>query len=110
MVTKLQDAGILNGCGPESWKGRGPNWLFRACCYQHDYNYAVGGKEADRRWSDWGFYSAMRKDIRRLPWYRRPLARIKAWLFYTAVRLFGKKHFNYAITYRNLDDMLAHYE
>ncbi len=46
-IQKLKDVGILNGCGPQSWKGKGPNWLFRACCYH--YSYAVGGSEADRR-------------------------------------------------------------
>ena len=92
-IDKLKDANILNGCGPQSWKGKGPNWLFRACCYQHDYNYAKGGTEADRRWADWGFYSAMRKDIKRLPWWRQPFAKINAWIFYQGVRLFGKRHF-----------------
>lgn len=103
---KLADANILNGCGPQSWKGRGPNWLFKADCYLHDYNYAAGGCEADRRWADWGFYQAMLKDVRRLPWWRRPLARINAWVFYTLVRWFGKSNFHYGRRPMNINQMI----
>jgi hypothetical protein len=94
MVAKLKDVGILDGCGPTSWRGNGPNWLFRACCFEHDYNYAKGGTEADRRWADWGFYQAMVKDTHRLSWWIQPFARIQAWIFYKSVRIFGKKHFS----------------
>ena len=91
----LEERGILNGCGPQSWHGWGPNWLFKADCYEHDYNYAVGGSEADRRMADWGFYIAMIQDTKRLVWFRQPFARLNAWIFYQAVRMFGKKHYNY---------------
>ena len=103
---KLTDAGILNGCGPQAWKGKGPNWLFKACCYEHDYNYEAGGTEADRRWADWGFYTAMIKDIRRLPWWFQPFARFEAWVFYRLTRWLGKKHFNYTKRPTNIDEMI----
>jgi len=103
---KLIDAGVLNGCGPENWRGKGPNWLFRADCLEHDYNYAAGGTEADRRWADWGFYQAMLKDICRLPWWVKPYARIQAWIFYTTVRFFGKSSFNYGKKPENIDEMI----
>ncbi len=102
----LADANILNGCGPQSWKGRGPNWLFRADCYMHDYNYAAGGTEADRRWADWGFYSAMVKDTYRLIWFRRPLARLNAWIFYRMVRWFGKGNFSFDVQPRTITQMI----
>jgi len=92
---QLVEAGILNGCGPSSWRGRAPQWLFRACCMEHDWNYTVGGQEADRRWADWGFYTAMLKDTIRLSIYQQPWARIVAWLFYQAVRWKGKPQFTY---------------
>lgn len=91
----LRNVNILNGCGPQSWRGNGPNWLFKANCFEHDYNYAAGGTEADRRWADWGFYQAMLKDTRRLPWWQQYFARWQAWIFYTMVRLFGRSSFNY---------------
>ena len=98
---RLTEAGILNGCGPANWRGAAPQWFFKACCMEHDYNYALGGTEADRRWADWGFYVAMIKDIMRLPWYKRPFARIVAWVFYRAVRWQGAKQFNYRELSRN---------
>jgi hypothetical protein len=102
---RLVDANILNGCGPQSWKGRGPNWLFKACCFIHDYNYAAGGTEADRRWADWGFYQAMVKDTKRLPWWRQPGARFNAWIFYRMVRWFGKKNFS-DVKAKSIDHMI----
>ncbi len=103
---KLLDANILNGCGPASWKGKGPNWLFKADCYEHDYNYAAGGNEADRRWADWGFYAAMVKDTHRLPWWRQPLARVNAWLFYRLVRWLGAKRYNFDCPPKTIDEMI----
>lgn len=102
---KLQKAGILNGCGPQSWAIR-PNWFFKADCYLHDYNYAAGGTESDRRWADWGFYTHMLKDLKRLPWWLQPFARIEAWFFYRAVRWFGKSSFNYGKQPMNIDRMI----
>lgn len=94
-LSALKKADVLNGCGPASWKGKGPNWLFKADCYRHDYNYSVGNTNADRRWADYGFYRAMIRDTIRLPWYLRPWARIQAFLFYHTVRLFGKANYSY---------------
>lgn len=90
----LEELGVLNGCGPGDWRIHF-DWFFRASCFEHDWNYAVGGTEADRRWADWGFYQAMKKDTIRLAWYKKPYARLKAWLCYTAVRLGGKRCFHY---------------
>lgn len=103
----LMDVNILNGCGPAAWKGAGPNWLFKADCFEHDYNYAAGGTEADRRWADWGFYQAMIRDTKRLPWWRQFGARFKAWIFYQLVRWFGKKHFNYTKQPKNISEMAS---
>jgi len=91
----LQEANILNGCGPSNWRGPRPDWFFRARCMEHDWNYAVGGSEADRRWADWGFYQAMIKDTRRLGFFSRIYARFKAWVFYRVVRWKGGEHFHY---------------
>ena len=72
----------------------------------HDYNYAVGGTEADRRWADWGFYQAMVKDTKRLPWWRQPGARFNAWIFYRLVRWFGKKNFSFDVKATSVDHMI----
>lgn len=91
----LRKRQIINGCGPQNWRGPKPNFFFKACCDVHDWNYAVGGDESDRRWSDWGFYQAMIKDTKRLVWWQQILARAQAWLFYRLVRWRGKNHFYY---------------
>ena len=102
----LYELKITNGCGPEDWRWPKLNWFFKANCLEHDYNYAVGGIEADRRMYDWGFYKAMLDDTRRVAWYARPYARMKAWVFYTIVRLRGKSRFHYGKkrTYQELID------
>ncbi len=85
----------MNGCGPQNWRGPRPDWFFKASCDEHDWNYAVGGTEADRRWADWGFYAAMIKDTRRLSFFARIAARWQAWIFYKLVRWRGAEHFHY---------------
>lgn len=94
----LWEEGIINGCGPSSWRGMPPSFFFTASCNEHDFNYLVGGTEEDRRWYDRGFYTAMLKDTYRLPWWKRPVARFLAWRMYQLVRWFGAKHFNHRPT------------
>ena len=91
---RLREANILNGCGPQSWKGKGPNWLFEACCFWHDYNYARGGDELARLDADIGFYDAMKRDVKRHSWWIRWYLYARAWAFYQLVRTTGAKHFN----------------
>ena len=90
-----RDKGIVNGCGPSTWRGTPPWFLFTADCEEHDWNYSIGGWEEDRRWYDAGFYSAMVKDIRRLPWYQKPIAKWIAFKMYLLVKYFGNRHFRY---------------
>lgn len=62
---------------------RVPRW--EEYCYYHDWAYAAGGSEADRKIAD--------KSLRnRMIEAGYPY---KAWLFYIAVRLFGWSHFKY---------------
>ena len=94
-IQRLKDVNILNGCGPQSWKGNGPNWFFEACCFWHDYNYAKGGDEATRLRADIGFYDAMKRDVRRHSFWIRWYLYARAWVFYKLVRLRGKANFHY---------------
>lgn len=102
----LREAGVLNGCGPRDWRWPKINWFFEASCFEHDYNYAVGGTEADRKRADWGFFEAMKRDITLISWWKRPFARIQAQIFYTLVRFLGKSRFYYGEK-RSYDDILA---
>lgn len=98
---QLKEDGILNGCGPEGYKKI--NTLLRRIlpstyqewCDHHDYNYYLGGSEADRIKADWQFYEALRAVAARQPWWSRPVYCLLAWLAYTVVRRNGAEFFNY---------------
>lgn len=94
-LTPEQREKLCNGCGPKGGWIPVPEFRFSASCDQHDMNYIIGGEEADRLKADFEFYSAMKNDIMRLPWYRKPGAHIIAWTYYRAVRLCGKTCFHY---------------
>ena len=104
--TLLHNAGRLNGCGPEDWRGTRPKFFFTADCNEHDWNYIVGGTEADRFKADAGFYKAMLSDVRMLAWWRRPWARLLAALFYHGVRRLGASSFRYGEKYTTFEEVL----
>ena len=64
----------------------------------HDGLYSEGGEEKDRELADEIFYECMMTQIRKATWKyspRRLLAWRRARKYYFAVRIFGKKSFNY---------------
>ena len=88
-----------NGCGP-SWmpgwlKKILFNWFFEASCNKHDIGYTKGGGEIRRFECDWKFGQAMKRDIRRLAWYLKPVALFVGLAFYFMVRTFGWLQFDY---------------
>ena len=90
---------MSNGCGP-TWlpiwiKELLFNWFFEASCNKHDDGYEKGGDEIRRFECDWKFLQAMRRDIKRIKWYWRPLATIIAYTFFILVRAFGWRYFQY---------------
>ncbi|MHC4335926.1 MAG: hypothetical protein ACYSUV_19575 [Planctomycetota bacterium] len=90
--------GIVNGCGArDGWRAwiRPPSGLFRASCEHHDFNYWLGGREADRLKADAQFLECMLEEIARWPFCLRWAGRVKAWTFYGAVRAFGRPSFSY---------------
>lgn len=94
-LTPDEAALICNGCGGKgSWIDP-PDWLFKASCDHHDFEYWRGGTEEDRRAADWGFYRAMLDDVAQAPWWRRPFARMRAWTYYKAVRSFARSYFHF---------------
>jgi len=93
-------AGIVNGCGP---KYRWVNYLVPDVlfglhitddCNHHDFNYWLGGSQADRLKADYQLYErifARAKAATESWWWRwlRPAYYAAAWTYYRAVRYFG---------------------
>lgn len=93
-------ATLTNGCGGKGGWLNPPDFMYTASCNHHDFNYWLGGTEADRLEADRKFYEAMKRDVARLPWYRRPFYYGIAWMYYRAVRLCGKRFFHYRVAAR----------
>lgn len=95
-----------NGCGAMSgwlaWIKPPHHKFFRSACVLHDELYLLGGSEEDRKKADIRLYRDMVKHS--LDHYDgRGKVRSQAWfltlcyLYYIAVRLFGRGQFNYTI-------------
>lgn len=91
--TKRERGVLTNGCGGKGGWANPPELRFGASCDHHDANYWIGGNGSDRLRADLQFYREMKKDARRAPWYRRPLAYLAAWTYFRAVRRFGRPYF-----------------
>lgn len=87
---------LCNGCGPKGAFVPVPEFIFTASCNHHDYRYFIGGTERDRYHADRDFYVAMRRDANDYPQLaKRSRYRLWAWLYYKAVRIFGRFCFWY---------------
>lgn len=93
-VVQLEKLGIINGCGGKGGRVKPPQFRFRASCNQHDWNYYLGGSQADRAKADRQFYIAMLGDVRKLPLWRWPVHLTAAFLYYAAVRRHGMRFFD----------------
>lgn len=94
-LSDRERAALGNGCGSKGGWFDPPDYLFTASCCHHDFNYWLGGSEADRAKADRQFLVAMLIDASRAPWWARWWLRGAAWRYYLAVRWFGARHFNY---------------
>lgn len=90
-----QKKAICNGCGGKGGWITPPQFIFKASCNQHDFYSWRGGKEEDRAKADKEFYQAMLEDIKSQPLIKKPYYHLWAFTYYKAVRIFGKKYFNY---------------
>ena len=77
-----------NGCGGAGEISRAWGWLlgqlppWEKCCDEHDLAYEQGGDDATRAWAD----ALLRDCMIRLGYP------VRAWAYWTAVRLFGASH------------------
>ena len=87
-----------NGCG--SAKGmwawvKPPQGHARVHCDAHDEAYDIGGDEHDRYLADRALMRGIMGDATGRPWWQRPGFRVKAILYYLAVRKFASPYFYY---------------
>ena len=95
-LTRVQKSKICNGCGGKGGIIPVPEFLFHASCNHHDFLYWVGNTEIDRKKADDAFYRFMQLDIANEDSrFKRMYYRAWAYVYYKAVRLFGKRYFNY---------------
>ena len=95
-LTPEQKKQICNGCGGKGGFINPPEFLFHASCNHHDFFYWRGGKEEDRKKADLAFYKYMTLDIvNEDSRFKRMYYSAWAYTYYKAVRIFGKKYFNY---------------
>ena len=104
-LTDTQKQAICNGCGGKGGFINPPEFLFHASCNHHDFRYWRGCTEADRKDADDSFYKWMKVDVSESKLYLKPYYHFLAWSYYKAVRLFGKKYFNYSDKPKTLEDL-----
>ena len=61
-LTKEEQTSFGNGCGLQARLLRVPQFIFKASCTQHDFNYSRGGWIKDKAKADWDFLQAMLED------------------------------------------------
>lgn len=87
----------VNGCGGKgSWIKPPHSAFFEASCNIHDEGYNKGGDEANRFECDGKFFIMMIKDTFRInKSFKRLYFQLWAFTYFIAVRIGGKKYFNY---------------
>ena len=104
-LTLKQIKVICNGCGPKGLFIKPPNFMFRASCNHHDFNYWLGCSRLQRKKADLQFYREMLKDAGD-SWYYKFWARA----YYRAVRLCGIFFFHWAKKQRTMEDLMKRME
>lgn len=92
---RLRSLGELNGCGSKASWVPVPDLVFADSCDHHDFNYWLGGGEADRLKADWQFLQVMLRLARKGRWWNRWWLSLIARFYYRAVRRFARPHFHH---------------
>jgi hypothetical protein len=87
----------VNGCGGKgSWIKPPYAAFFEASCNKHDRGYSKGGDEAVRFECDGKFFIMMIKDTFKIKGcVKRLYFQVWGFSYFIAVRIGGKKYFNY---------------
>lgn len=99
-LTQLEKDAICNGCGPKGLAVPIPQFMFRASCNHHDFNYWLGCNSLQRKKADLQFLREMMVDAGDNKWYKK-----WALTYYHAVRVGGMCCFHWAKEQRNRIDL-----
>jgi len=82
--------GVLNGCGPKTkWlEWIIPEFDFKPCCFEHDFEWWIGGTHKDRRKSNIQFYRCMRTRVKtstKYGWFKKQLFMSLTHVYYVPV-------------------------
>lgn len=74
-----------------------PDMIFYRCCVKHDWRYDTGGTEADRLAADIELRECMkaRALVQKGAFMRAVWWLPQRWVWFYAVRIFGRSHFTY---------------
>ncbi len=112
----LLKKGILNGCGPrDPLEQLVPELAFKPACFEHDFDYWVGGSHQDRKEADFRLLKNMVKKVNLSKKYdkaRKRLFRVIAYgLYYpfvfigTAITGMRKTGYHYTATPRTMEEV-----
>ena len=105
-LTPEQQATFGNGCGLQAKLLRVPQFIFKASCNQHDFNYIRGGQFKDFTKANMDFFKAMLIDASNSD---KPLFySLMSYIYLLGVTVFGVFAFHWSNEYRTLEEILAY--
>lgn len=104
-LSEEQKKGICNGCGAKGGWFNPPDFIYKSVCNHHDFNYWLGCTESDRIKADFQFLEQIYRIAKDYSFFRRWHYYFIGVIYFSAVRVFGKRHFYYADKERTLQDL-----
>lgn len=104
-LTPEQQKTFGNGCGLYSKWLRVPQFVYKASCRQHDFNFSRGGGIKDFIKANMDFFRAMLVDASNSD---RPIFySLMSYLYLAGVTVFGVFAFHWSTRYRTVEEILA---
>lgn len=104
-LTEEEQAQFGDGCGALAKGLKVPDFIFKASCQQHDFNYLRGGWPWHKVQADWWFYRAMLKDAFLYPWLQAFIYSCLATIYFLTVLIVSWPFFTYG-RWRSKEEIL----
>ena len=104
-LTKKEQENYGDGCGALAKGFKVPDFIFRASCIQHDFNYARGGWPWHKAQADVWFYWAMLQDAWDYPKLEAFIYSVLATLYFIVVLIVSWPFFTYG-AWRSKEEIL----